>query len=121
MKIKSIVAAAFCCALLSSCYCDKIAVGNINPQEELVHVASVHNPHVLGGLMVNHDKVSNSIGDVKDYVVESKMTFGDMLVSCITFGIYTPSTTKYYVPKSNPKVVVEKQKTMSKAYKGYLK
>lgn len=58
---------------------------------------------------------------IKDYVVETKVTFGDGLVSCITMGIYTPTTTKYYVPKSNPKVVVEKKKKMSKAYKGHLK
>ena len=28
---------------LTSCYCDKYAVGTINPEEPLVHVASEHN------------------------------------------------------------------------------
>lgn len=109
------------CALLSSCYCNKLTVGNVSSSEELVHVKSVRNTHVLGGLIVNHDKASNHMEGISDYVVESKMTFGDLFVSGITFGIYTPSTTKYYVPKSNPKVVVEQKKFQSKAYKGHLK
>ena len=44
-----------------------------------------------------------------------------MMLSMFTVGIYTPTTTKYYVKKDNPNVVVKKKKVMSKAYKGYLK
>jgi hypothetical protein len=43
-----------------------------------------------------------------------------MLISGLTIGIYTPSTTKYYVRKDNPNVVIEKQKT-KKTFKGHLK
>lgn len=107
--------------LLSSCYCNKTTVGTINPDEELVHVKSVRNTHVLGGLIVCKDKVKSNVPNVENYVIESKTTFGDGLLSCLTFGIYTPNTTKYYVPKSNPNVVVLKKKKMSKAYQGYLK
>ncbi len=32
----------------SSCFCDKIAVGTVQPDEKLVHVASERNPHFLG-------------------------------------------------------------------------
>lgn len=121
MKTKTLAIAAVSCMFLSSCYCDKISVGNVRPGDELVHVSSVRNTHVLGGLIVNHDKVENQMQGINDYVIENKQTIGDLIVGCITFGIYTPSTTKYYVPKSNPNVVVEKKKTMSKAYKGHLK
>lgn len=121
MKIKFFAVAALSCAMLSSCYCDKLVVGNVGANEELVHVESVRNPHVLGGLIVNHDKASRHMEGIDNYVVEHKMTFGDVILSGVTLGIYTPSTTKYYVPKSNPKVVVEKQKFKSKAYKGHLK
>lgn len=121
MKIKVFAVAAVSCALLSSCYCDKLVVGNVGANEELVHVESVRHPHVLGGLVVNHDKASYHMEGINDYVVERKMTFGDMVLSVVTFGIYTPSTTKYYVPKSNPRVVAEKQKFQSKAYQGHLK
>lgn len=120
MKATFFAVAIASCALLSSCYCDKVTVGNVNPNEELVHVASVRNPHIIG-LMVNKDKASNHLEGINDYVVEHKQTFGDMVLTGVTFGIYSPTTTKYYVPKSNPKVVVEKQKFNSKAYKGHLK
>ena len=117
-----IVAMAVCSSLfLSSCYCDKMAVGNIGHDEPLVHVASERNHHFIGGLVVKHDKVEDHLPGVKDYVVERKITFWDGFVTCITCGIYTPSTTKFYVPKSNPNVVVEKQKFQSKAYQGSLK
>lgn len=106
---------------LSSCYCDKVSVGNVSPGEELVHVKSVQNAHVIGGAIVTHDKASNYVGDTKDYVVETKMTFGNMLLSGLTFGIYTPTTTKYYVTKDNPNVVVTKKKSSSRAYRGYMK
>ena len=92
-----------------------------NPEEPLVHVASEHNQHFLCGLIVNHQKVKSYVPGVENYVIENKQTFWDGFVSGITFGIYTPTTTKFYVPKSNANVVVKKKKPMSKAYKGYLK
>ena len=108
-------------ALLSSCYCDKTIVGDVNSYDELVHVASTHNSHVIGGAIVTKNNVKQFVGDTKDYVIANKQTFGDLIVSGITLGIYTPTTTKYYVKKDNPNVVVNKKKKMSKAYKGYLK
>ena len=119
MMIAALVASSS--LLVSSCYCDKMAVGNISNDEPLVHVKSERNYHFIGGLVVKHDKVTNHLPGVNDYVVERKITFWDAFVSGITFGIYTPSTTKFYVPKSNPNVVVEKQKFQSKAYQGTLK
>lgn len=121
MKTKTFVAAIASCALLSSCYCDKIVIGNVKPSDELVHVQSVRNTHVIAGAIVSHEKASTYMEGIKDYVIESKMTFGDLLIGGLTLGIYTPTTTKYYVPKTNPNVVVEKQKFHSKAYKGHLK
>ena len=106
---------------MSSCFCDKITVGNVSPEEPLVHVASRHNPHFLMGAVVSHEKAKGSIPGVDNYVVEVKRTFGDLFVSAITIGIYQPTTTKYYVEKSDPRVVVIKKKKGSKAYKGYLK
>lgn len=121
MNKKTFAGLAMCCAMLSSCYCDKIAVGNVNTDEDLVHVRSVRNFHLIGGSVVTHEKASDYIGDIKDYVIETKRTFGDLLLSGITFGIYSPTTTKFYVPASNPRVVKENAKPQSKAYNGYLK
>ncbi len=108
------------CLLMTSCYCNKVVVGNVSENEELVHVKSVRNPHVFG-LIVNHDKANHQMGGINNYVIESKTTIGDILVGIVTLGIYTPNTTKYYVSKKNPRVVVEEQKKFSKAYKGHLK
>ncbi len=107
--------------VLTSCFCDKMYVGNVKSHDDLVHVASSHNTHIFGGFIVSKNNVSHYIGNTQDYVIENKRTFGDLFVSGITLGIYSPTTTKYYVKKDNPDVVVKKRKIMSKAYKGYLK
>ena len=106
---------------LPSCYCNKIAVGNVDPHEKLVHVASERNQHYLGGLFVSHSKTHPYVPGVENYVIETKHTFWDCVVALVTCSIYTPNTTKYYVPASNPRVVVEKEKYHSKAAQGYLK
>lgn len=106
---------------LSSCYCDKITVGKVAPYEKLVHVASDRNFHYLYGLHVSKRPAQASIPGVENFVIKNKQTFGDMLLSTLSFGLVTPTTTKYYVPASNPRVVVGDKKFMSKAYNGYLK
>ena len=118
---KSFLLACVVSTLLTSCYCDKVFVGNVDPQDELVHVASSRNTHVINGAMVTKNNVKQFIGDTKDYVIAYKQTFGDMLLGGLTLGIYTPTTTKYYVKKDNPNVVIEKKKKKSKAYTGHLK
>lgn len=106
---------------LSSCYCDKIAVGTIQPEEKLVHVGSERNVHFLNGLIVSKEKAKSNVPNVENYVIETKQTFWDATVTLLSGYLYTPTTTKYYVPKSDPKVVTKKKKFWSKAYKGYLK
>ena len=113
----SLLASAF---VLSSCYCDKTYVGNVGPYDQVVHVASTRNAHIFGGAVVTHNPVKNFVGDAQDYIIATKHTIGDMLISGLTIGIYTPSTAKYYVRKDNPDVVIEKQKT-KKTFKGHLK
>lgn len=118
---KNFILVAVASALLTSCYCDKIYIGNVKPHDELVHVASSHNGHVLGGAIVTKHNASQFVGKTKDYVIANKQTFGDLFVSGLTFGLYTPTTTKYYVKIDNPNVVVTGQKSMSRASKGFLK
>ena len=115
------VCVGIACICLSSCYCDKYAVGSVSTNEELVNVASIHNAHFIGGALVKHDATKHYVPNVENYVIENKRTFGDLFVSGITLGIYTPTTTKFYVPRNNPNVVVVKKKYQSKSYKGYLK
>ena len=112
-----VAGAVFC---FTSCYCDKHIVGNINYGDELVHVKSVRNAHFFG-LAVNKGPVENQIKDEKDYVLEVKRTFWDGVVTWATMGIYSPTTTKYYLKTTNPKAEVLKKKMGSKAYEGYMK
>ena len=118
--MKKVLFLALVALFLSSCYCDKITVGKVSLEEPLVHVASRHNAHFFMGAVVSHEKAKASLPDVDNYVIAVKRTFGDLLVSGLTLGIYQPTTTKYYIPKANPQVVVIKKKFGSKAYKGYI-
>jgi len=64
-----------------------------------VKVNTVHNAHFLGGLIGSPTvKGKNYVDGAKDYKVKHSITFVDYLLSGITLGIYTPSTTKFYVP-----------------------
>ena len=119
--MKKILLLALCAICLSSCFCDKIAVGNIDYNVDLVHVKSTRNAHILFGAIVTHERTADYVPFIENYVVETKMTFWDMFVGGLTLGIYQPTTTKYYVPINDPNVVSDKKKFMSSAHKGRLK
>ena len=38
------------------------------------------------------------VGEKKNYVIKTNQTFVNMLVNAITLGLYTPTTTTYYLP-----------------------
>jgi len=44
------------------------------------------------------DKAENHVKDTKHFRMKTVQTFWDGVLSGITFGIYTPSTTYYYEP-----------------------
>lgn len=119
-QISMSICVGIACFCLSSCYCDKYTVGNVSTHQEIVHVASVHNAHFIWGAFVKHDTTKHYVANLENYIIENKRTFGDLLVSGITLGIYTPTTTKFYVPENNSNAIVTKKKFHSKAYKGYL-
>jgi len=87
--------------LMTSCYTSRVYHGNVSETTPQVEVASKSNPILLWGLLPlkgANQKASDSIGDRKDFTVKNTQTFIDGLLSCITLGIYTPTTTQYYVP-----------------------
>lgn len=85
---------------LTSCYSASVLVGDCNSEEPMTKVYTKHNTHLIDGLVnINTDlRAQESVGDYSGYKVNHSITFVDGLLQCITFGIYTPSTTKVYVP-----------------------
>lgn len=84
----------------SSCYTTKVANGNMTFEQPMVKVQSEKNHILLWGLapIKANQKAENFVGKKKDYVVQTQQTFVDGLLNIITFGIYSPNTTSYYLP-----------------------
>lgn len=87
--------------LLSSCYATTTCVGSMNADEPAIKVNTVKNHFLLGGLIpIAKTDLQDSkyVGQAKAYKVKKSITFLDGLLQCITFGLYSPSTTTYYIP-----------------------
>ena len=118
-KFISFFVVIFCVSILfSSCYCDKTYIGHWDYNDVPVHVASTHNSHCLMGAIVTHNDASKYVGDSEDYIIANKRTFGDLLVTSLTLGIFSPTTTKYYVKSTNENVKLGSKKDGSKSYFG---
>ena len=87
---------------LSSCYSTQIAYGNdITPKTPVVKVNTEWNHHFLYGLIPGGNskmKAKDYVEDAENYVVKTNQTLVNGLINFLTFGIYTPTTTTYYVP-----------------------
>jgi len=78
--------------MMSSCYSHKFVVGN-GPQTG-VDLTAKNNFFVLGLIPGKVSEPQKMAGDTQDYEVTEVQTFVDGLVGVLTFGIYTPTTTK---------------------------
>jgi hypothetical protein len=78
--------------VLSSCYSHKYVIGN-GPQTG-VDVTEKNNFFVLGLIPGKVSDPQKMAGDAQDFEVTEVQTFVDGLLGVITFGIYTPTTTK---------------------------
>ena len=78
--------------MMSSCYSHKFVVGN-GPQTG-VDVTEKNNFFVLGLIPGKVSDPQKMAGDAQDFEVTEVQTFVDGLLGVITFGIYTPTTTK---------------------------
>ena len=90
---------AFAALALQSCYNSSVCVGDMKKNDPAVCVNTVHNPHFISGL-VGNKKISCSdyVAGHESYKVRHYQSFVDRLLSILTGGIYTPSTTKFYLP-----------------------
>ncbi|MGB5205016.1 Bor family protein [Eudoraea sp.] len=78
--------------MMSSCYSHKYVVGN-GPQTG-VNVTEKNNFFLFGLVPGKVSEPQKMAGDTKDFEVTEVHTFVDGLLGTITFGIYTPTTTK---------------------------
>lgn len=86
---------------MTSCYNTKVCVGSMTENAPVVKVNAVTNHHFLYGLIPGGKtkiEASKYVGERKDYVVKNNWTFLNGLLSCLTMGIYTPTTTTFYLP-----------------------
>ncbi len=100
-KFKFLLIGIFIAVSFSSCYTTKVSVGNVSPDQPMTKVNSVWNHHLIAGLIpLNNAKMraDKYVGDRDRYMVETNQSFLNLLVNFVTFGIYTPTTTSYYVP-----------------------
>jgi hypothetical protein len=85
---------------VSSCYNNKILVVNVKPTDPVVEVGSEWNHHIIGLIPIGKTKLNakDYVGDRENYVVKTNQSLVNVLLGCITSGIYTPTTTTFYVP-----------------------
>ena len=103
MKKVFLGACLFSAALMfESCYSSSVYYGDVTNDMPLKKVETRHNAHFFGGL-IGEGKIRKKyvLEGVKDYKVKHQITFTDGLLSYITAGIYTPSTTKFYLPEKD--------------------
>lgn len=99
--MKKILFFAICAIALSSCYNTKILVGNVDAKTPMVEVNSVWNHHLILGLVPLNNatmKGEEFVAGRKDYMVKTFQTPLHFIVEWLTFGIYTPTQTTFYVP-----------------------
>lgn len=77
---------------MSSCFSHKYTIGN-GPQSN-EEVKGKNNFFVLGLIPGKVSDPQKMAGDTHDFGVTEEQTFVDGLLGVITFGIYTPTTTK---------------------------
>lgn len=95
----TIACLAVICVFLSSCQSSSVCVGELKNDDKTVRVKTIHNNFFVGGLLGRKqiDATEYTQG-VKSYKVKNYRSFVDCVLSGVTFGIYTPSTTDIYLP-----------------------
>lgn len=105
--MKKITYLVFCIGILlttTSCFNTRLLVGNVEPNDPVIEVQKEWNHHFLFGLIPAENakmKPAEYVDDKQNYVVRTNTSFLNGLVSGLTFGIYTPTQTTYYIPLSD--------------------
>lgn len=92
---------SLCVLCMCSCYNTRILVGDVKPKDPVVKINSEWNHHLIAGLVPLGNATMNPeeyVAGYKNYVIKTNMNFLNFFVSGVTFGIYTPTHTVYYIP-----------------------
>lgn len=87
----------------TSCYRNSVYVGDMQVDEPKIEVITLWNDQYFWGSFgggVDH-KTKDFAEKYPNFMVETKIGALNYLVSFVTFGIYTPTTTTYYIPVNN--------------------
>ncbi|WP_044202874.1 Bor/Iss family lipoprotein [Flammeovirga sp. OC4] len=100
--MKKLISALLLGTLLTSCYNTRLLVGDVKTSN-LKTQEKVWTHHVIFGLVPLSNARQNPADHLpegqENYVVKTSTSFVNALVTGVTAGIYTPTTTTYYVPK----------------------
>lgn len=108
--------------LMSSCYTSTINHGRVNENTPMVKVASKKNPIMLWGLLPlsgANQKASDILKNNPNYRTKNSWTFIDGFLNFLTLGIYTPTTTTYYLPYNSNRYRVRKTRVNKPVQKRY--
>ncbi|MEC4117513.1 Bor family protein [Myroides phaeus] len=99
-KTTKFLALALLAVSMTSCYTGRVAVGSTDINDPVYKVNTVKNHALIAGLVPLNDghKASQFVKENPNYIVKHQMSFVDGLLGFITFGIYTPTTTTFYLP-----------------------
>ncbi|SHG43606.1 Bor family protein [Dysgonomonas macrotermitis] len=100
-KLFLVSAIVLLASTFTSCYTSRVYHGSVTETTPQVEVASKSNPILLWGLLPlkkANQEAKDNVGNRKNYTTLTQWTFVDGLLNCITLGIYSPTTTKYYIP-----------------------
>lgn len=89
-----------CCIIFSSRYVTEYHIGSIVPGLDVLKIGEYKNHYFIHGLVsFNKPRIlKDLIGDRKNYIIITKRKFLDNLIAVLTSGIYTLTTTEYYIP-----------------------
>ncbi len=93
----------------TSCYNTRMYHGNVNENTQLVEVDKKWNTHLLGGLVsLKSAKLTEQEYNpgTENYMIKTNRNVWNSLISGITFGIYTPTQTKVYIPASEQRSAI---------------
>ncbi len=84
--------------LLSSCFSHHYNIGEGVRVEKTTVITEKNHFLMMGVIPVKRCKVDQMVGDTANYHVYTRSTPTDMIVSTLTVGLYTPTTTTVTLP-----------------------